>query len=157
MTGRHPEAPRGIRSRTGTRSACPPVILALVLMLSGCSRQGVELREDPGLSAQLQQLRRTGGTMPLQALAGGDWDRVHSFAEPVTRQLVQHTVGEPVHMAEIATGTGNVLVFEEHATVQRVILVSVPLFPGSYGGHARLVAEPPRTGRISLTDRDRSG
>jgi hypothetical protein len=123
--------------------------------LTACGDEGTELRADEQLTAKLQELRQSGGSVPLRELVPGDWDQVHSFAEPVSRELVQRTVGGQVDMGEAFTGPGNILVFTMSDTIQQAVSVRVNVFDGSYGRDVRVIADPPNTGRLQLVEGNR--
>ncbi|TQJ04214.1 hypothetical protein FB471_3997 [Amycolatopsis cihanbeyliensis] len=128
-------------------------LLAVAALLAACGGdEGVELREDRQLEAELRQLRQAGEAAPLRQFVPGDWDHVYSFAEPVTREFVVEQVGRPVDMGDTFTGPGNMLVFTKSGDVQDAVSVEVNLFDGSYGPGVRVIADPPNTGRLQLND-----
>jgi hypothetical protein len=127
-------------------------VLVPVLLVQACADGGIELRADERLTVKLQELRQAGGSAPLRELVPGDWDRVSSFAQPVSRELVQQTVGAQIDMGEVFTGPGNIFVFTRSDMIQRAVSVRVNVFDGSYGSEVRVVADPPNTGRLQLVD-----
>ncbi|WP_116044471.1 hypothetical protein [Amycolatopsis palatopharyngis] len=127
-------------------------LILLMPFATACGDEGTELRADEQLTAKLQELRQAGGSVPLRQLVPGEWDQVHSFAEPVSRELVQHTVGGQIDMGEMFTGPGNILVFTNAGAVQQAVSVRVNVFDGTYGHGVRVVADPPNTGRLQLVD-----
>lgn len=123
-----------------------------MLLLTSCfgRAEGVPLEEDLQLSAQIEELRRTGGTRPLMELAPGNWDAVYIARDPLTRDRMEHEVGQSVDMPDLFT-FGNVLVFMNRDTVVRAVRIRpVQIHPGTnlvmkYTSAVQLVAPRPGT------------
>jgi hypothetical protein len=99
------------------------------------------LTEDEQLSARLQELRQTGGSVLFRELTGDDWDKVYISPEPVSRDFVEKQVGASVDMEDEFTQRGHVLVFLKDNTVQRTTFVTPNLLKdGMYDSTVRLEA-----------------
>ena len=128
------------------------VIVSVALLLTSCAggSEGVPLEEDPQLAAQIDELRRMGGTRPLVELAPGDWDAVYMARDPVSREDIEQAVGQPIDMPSRIT-FGNILVFMHKDTVFRAVRIRpVQIHPGTslvvrYTANVRLVAPRPGT------------
>lgn len=132
------------------RSLFAAIILSTALLLTSCSggSKGVDLEADLQLSAQIEELRRMGGTRPLIDLVPGDWDTVYMARDPVSRADIEQAVGKPVDMPSRVT-FGNVLVFVKRDVVVRAVQIRpVQIHPGTtlvvkYTSAVRLVAVRP--------------
>ncbi|MGH3993050.1 MAG: hypothetical protein ACRDSN_11390 [Pseudonocardiaceae bacterium] len=121
-----------------------------MLLLTSCfgRPEGVPLEEDLQLSAQIAELRETGGTRPLIELVPGTWDAVYMARDPVSREDIEQAVGQSIDMPSRIT-FGNVLVFLDGDTVVRAVRIRpVQIHPGTrlvvkYTSAVRLVAVRP--------------
>ncbi|MDG4765241.1 hypothetical protein O7632_14215 [Solwaraspora sp. WMMD406] len=128
------------------------ILLLALASLGGCQRTGeddaVTLQKDTQLSEQIQQIQQGGEPRLLRDLTGGDWDTVHVFHEPVSREYVEETVGASIDMGSFFSTRGHILIFLKDGQVQRAIYTTPNnLIAGQYGPQVRLQsrAEPGST------------
>ncbi|MFY1637417.1 hypothetical protein ACN27F_29805 [Solwaraspora sp. WMMB335] len=137
------------------------LLLAAVTGLAGsagCAQAGegdqVTLRKDPQLSEQLQQVQQGGEPRLLRDMTGGDWDRVHIFPEPVSREYVERAVGTSIEMGSFFSTRGHILVFMKDGQVQRAIYTTPNnLIPGEYGPRVSIRSRPePGSAKLDVVD-----
>jgi hypothetical protein len=143
------------RRRVGTVGL---VLLLALTTLGGCTPNGednaVTLQKDTQLSEQIQQIQLGGEPQLLRDLTGGDWDTVHVFHEPVSREYVEEMVGAPIEMGSFFATRGHILVFVKDGQVQRAIYTTPNnLIPGKYSSQVRLQPRPePGSVKLDLVD-----
>lgn len=133
-------------------------VICLTLFVTSCSsqRQGTPLEENTQLAAQLQELRKAGGSRPLKELVPGDWDTVYIFPdEGITRGYVQKQVGQPIDMPKLLSYQ-NIAIFMKNSEVVRALNIQPPEFrpgePFKYSSAVQVVAPPPGVMICSLVD-----
>lgn len=139
--------------RTITRWVGLLALLAISLLMA-CGSKGVPVQEDAVLSAKIQDLQRTGGSARLRDLTGGDWDTVHIFPDPVSRDYVEEKVGAPIDMGHFSSSKGHILVFMKDGRVQRAAF-TVPnnLVEGRYSDKVVLrTREQPGSAVLEVVD-----
>ncbi len=125
-----------------TRRAGLLAALGMTLLAACRAHEGVPVHEDAELSAKIQQVQLNGGSVRLRDLTGGDWDTVFIFPDPVSRRLVEQTIGAPIDMGHVASG-GHVLVFTKAGLVQRATFTMPDnLIHGTFSDRVLLRARP---------------
>ncbi|MFC9251913.1 hypothetical protein [Amycolatopsis thailandensis] len=111
-------------------------------LLTACGgEEGIAVHQDPQLLERAQQAIRAGQTVPLRSIAQGDWDRVHVFPGPTTRDSVEQAVGADIEMPDIHEG--GIVVFLKGGRIERVTeLVPYP-FDGNGGSYGPDVVAAP--------------
>jgi len=132
--------------------------LLLAIMLVGCGQTGeddpVALQKDVRLSERIQQVQQGGEPALLRDLTGGDWDQVHIFHEPVSREYVERAVGVPIEMGAFFSTRGHIMVFMKDGQVQRAVYTTPNnLAAGEYSARLRLQPRSvPGSTKLELVD-----
>ncbi|MFY1632338.1 hypothetical protein ACN27F_03465 [Solwaraspora sp. WMMB335] len=115
----------------------------------------VTLTKDTVLSERIARIHHDRATVRLHDLTDHPWHHVRIFHEPVTRDYIQRTIGTPIHMPDIFTTRGHILVFTNHdGTVVRTVYTTPNnLTPGHYSNQVMLRPHSqPGTPTLRLTD-----
>ncbi|SHF94305.1 hypothetical protein [Streptoalloteichus hindustanus] len=132
------------------------VVAGLVALLgSGCvAHPSVPVESDERIANELRSLRGTGRTRPLKDVVPGDWDAVHILSGPMSRRLVERTVGVPVDMDEVFLEDADLLLLMRGGAVVRVVSTGFhALNNGRYSTSAQLVtAQDPNNVGIGVVD-----
>jgi len=119
---------------------------------------GMVIYPDGGLRWMLERMghspqRMTQGEAGPEELLG-DWDTVHIFPDPVSRDYVEEVVGDRIDMGHFSSSRGHILVFMRKGEVQQAVF-TVPnnLVEGRYSDKVVLrTREQPGSAVLDVID-----